>query len=148
MRHGWLPGLLLCCAAVDAAEIYRWVDTSGQVHYGQVPPPGQRAEKLQATGAPPGDNDTAARLQGYLDARQSEREAATATAAEAAARQQQSQALCQQARERLQKLEQRPASRQRMQDAQGGITRMSEAEYARRQAEAAEQIKAHCAPTP
>lgn len=38
--------LLLCWPLLGAAEMYRWVDAQGRVHYSQVKPSGQAAEKL------------------------------------------------------------------------------------------------------
>ncbi|MFP5357460.1 MAG: DUF4124 domain-containing protein [Gammaproteobacteria bacterium] len=149
MRHILLLALLLCCAAAQATEIYRWVDASGQVHYGQVPPPGQRAERMPAHGAGVADEDGAQRLQSYAEQLQAARERKAAEQGQAAETRQQAQARCEQARAELEKLEQRPPSRIRIEDAQGGITRMTEAEHERRKTQAQQTIAEHCtAPAP
>jgi hypothetical protein len=145
MRHTLLLALLLSCAAAQATEIYRWVDASGQVHYGQVPPPGQRAERMPAHGAGAAGDDSAQRLQSYAEQLQATRERKDAEQAKAAEARQQSQGRCEQARAELEKLEQRPPSRIRIEDAQGGITRMSEAEHERRKSQAQQSITEHCA---
>lgn len=72
-------GLMVALAAA-AADIYRWTDEHGRVHYGQRPPP-QGAERLDmpSAEAPPGvkDADAAerrARQKRLLDAYTYERE--------------------------------------------------------------------------
>lgn len=47
-----------------AAEVYRWTDAKGQVHYGQRPPHGQDARRMElpaGNAAPGGEPDAAAR---------------------------------------------------------------------------------------
>lgn len=48
--------LLLCLIFVftdsTAAEVYRWVDENGQVHYGQRPPPGVSSNEIRLAPAP------------------------------------------------------------------------------------------------
>jgi hypothetical protein len=39
-------------AAAGAADIYRWVDADGKVHFGEVPPTDVKAEKLAIRSAP------------------------------------------------------------------------------------------------
>jgi glutaredoxin len=57
-RRGWhmLPGLagllcLLACASAHlpaSAQVYKWTDAQGTVHYTDTPPPQQRASQLKA----------------------------------------------------------------------------------------------------
>ena len=46
--------ILLAATATARAQIYRWTDEQGKVHYGSQPPPGQKADsvKQQSTGNP------------------------------------------------------------------------------------------------
>lgn len=46
----WLFAVLLVSASVQAADIYRWVDATGQVHYSDQWQPG--AEKIRIEAAP------------------------------------------------------------------------------------------------
>lgn len=47
MRSLFLPMLLLLLAVPARAEVYRWVDAEGRVHYGDKPPaPGARPAQL------------------------------------------------------------------------------------------------------
>ncbi len=39
--------LLLLGAAADAAEVHRWVDSKGRVHYGDRPPPDAKTQKVE-----------------------------------------------------------------------------------------------------
>jgi hypothetical protein len=39
--------VLLAASASAAAQIYRWTDEQGRVHYGSQPPPGQKADSVK-----------------------------------------------------------------------------------------------------
>jgi hypothetical protein len=57
-------GLTLAFAAAASAQLYRWVDKAGNVHYSDTPPPGVKATALQPSGAsapPPAAGDAAAK---------------------------------------------------------------------------------------
>ncbi len=75
----FLFGLMAAQAAV-AADIYRWTDDNGQVHYGERPPEqGAKRLDMPSTEAPPGSTDAAAaerraRQKRLLDAYTYERE--------------------------------------------------------------------------
>lgn len=67
--------LLLLCGGPALAEIYRWVDDSGRVHYSDRPQPGG-TEALQVPAAAPNDPHLAKRRrkqQRLLDAIEEER---------------------------------------------------------------------------
>ena len=51
-----LAGLLLALPVV-AAEVYRWTDQNGQVHFGRRPPPGE-AQRINVPESAPGGGDT------------------------------------------------------------------------------------------
>jgi glutaredoxin len=62
IRHLRLIGLALLAvagAAAAQAQIYKWKDTRGQVHYGDTPPP-QGAQTLQVAGQAPSPSAAAA----------------------------------------------------------------------------------------
>lgn len=54
MNHAslvWMFGVLFASGAIaDDAVVYRWKDRDGRVNYGNLPPPGVRAEPLDARG--------------------------------------------------------------------------------------------------
>lgn len=85
---------LLCCLlllpALASAEIYRWVDGNGQVHFGQRP--GSAAAEAVTVAPQVIERDAAtrereARSQRFYDARREEQSRATAQAAERSAAQ-------------------------------------------------------------
>jgi len=82
------------------AEVYRWVDADGQVHYGERPPPqGARKIELPETSEPSSEPDREAvdrraRQQRLLDAYEHERERKEAAAADAARARQADAARC------------------------------------------------------
>ncbi|MGD9603577.1 MAG: DUF4124 domain-containing protein [Gammaproteobacteria bacterium] len=87
--HGWLraAGLIVLVATggLAGAETYRWRDAQGQQHFGDTPPPGVSAERIDVQPAPtPLDPDEAARRVEALRAR--ERSLNDATEAERARR--------------------------------------------------------------
>ena len=54
MRPIVLPVLaLMLLSTAESAEIYRWTDDNGQVHFSQRPPP-REAQRLQLPGSGPG----------------------------------------------------------------------------------------------
>lgn len=50
MRGTWgilgAAALAAACAGASAADVYKWVDAQGRVHYGDQPPPGTRPADL------------------------------------------------------------------------------------------------------
>ncbi|MDP1635440.1 MAG: glutaredoxin family protein [Gallionellaceae bacterium] len=49
--------LLFCVPAAQAGKLYRWVDSSGKVHYGDAPPPeAAKVEAKKFSDAAPGEN--------------------------------------------------------------------------------------------
>lgn len=61
LRHLWLPALILT-APVQAADIFKWQDASGRVHYTATPPAhGIPFQRLNKPAPPP--SDAAAALQ-------------------------------------------------------------------------------------
>lgn len=80
MMRGLLVFILLLATGVVAAEIFRWTDDTGQVHYGERPPD-DRAQRLAipgsrsaAPGAVPDETQRRARQQRLLEAFEYERE--------------------------------------------------------------------------
>ena len=91
MRGKLMAGLvlLLCSVALQAEQIYRWVDADGGVHYSSAPPPGQAAESEDLKFLRNPDPEKASeRIKGY-DETAEKRRAAEAQAAEAATKQRQ-----------------------------------------------------------
>ena len=95
-----IPFLCLAWPLPAVAEVYRWVDADGQVHYGERPPPqGARKIELPETSKPSSEPDREAvdrraRQQRLLDAYEHERERKEAAAADAARARQADAARC------------------------------------------------------
>lgn len=100
-------GVLLSCvlAAAGAADVYRWVDHQGQVHFGDRPPQVEAATKLDLPSGPASEetpevdrSQALERLLRYYDEKRAdEREAGARARQEQAVR----EARCKEARRRL-----------------------------------------------
>lgn len=55
-RLVYLNLILVLLPALTAAEVYRWVDENGNVHFGDRAPPARQAEQVPIE-APPPEND-------------------------------------------------------------------------------------------
>ncbi|MBK6289232.1 MAG: DUF4124 domain-containing protein [Gammaproteobacteria bacterium] len=140
MRGKLMAGLvlLLCSVALQAEQIYRWVDADGGVHYSSAPPPGQAAESEDLKFLRNPDPEKASeRIKGY-DETAEKRRAAEAQAAEAATKQRQDAALrranCAAARDVLSRLENEPMVRFQRED--GSYQRYTDQDRQQRIAEA------------
>lgn len=88
MRTATVFMLILCGAPLAVADIYRWVDSNGQVHFGAEPRPGaeqvdvrpQVVERDEAT------REREARTERFFEARRQEQQAADRAADESSAR--------------------------------------------------------------
>lgn len=54
-----IPLLTYCCGA--DADVYKWRDAQGNIHYGDHPPADQDTQPMQIEAAPPPDTDAAQR---------------------------------------------------------------------------------------
>lgn len=130
-------------AAPATAQVYRWVDDQGQVHYGQTPPRGKGYERV-APAAPPGDGDAVDAIRQYNEAaearRKTEREAAAAREQAAAVAAQR----CEQARARLRFLDERTAQRLMFVNDDGERERYTEERFQAQRAEALKAIQGSC----
>lgn len=53
MRNVFAIALLLAAAAATHAQVYRWVDEQGKVHYGERPPSGAKVTPVETKPAGP-----------------------------------------------------------------------------------------------
>lgn len=82
--------LALVLGSVAQAETWRWKDAAGQVHFGDRPPAGVAAERIDKPAKPPALSDEErTRRQQALRAREAQREAAAENEAARAARDEQ-----------------------------------------------------------
>ena len=139
------PLLLLLVALPLAAEaqVYRWVDDQGRVHYSQVPPPGKKA---QPVGPPPAPS-SAPNQESLNQALEGDRAAAPERQAEAersAQAQAQLEQQCSQAREQLAYMDAKTARRLGTTDEQGNVSRVTEEQFQQRRAELQRVISERC----
>jgi hypothetical protein len=74
----WLLIALLLLPLCTTADVYKWTDANGQVHFGDRPPAEKPAEEITINAAPPGKDPAAngriRKMNEFLDQRQAERE--------------------------------------------------------------------------
>lgn len=101
----WCLGLLLASTAAGGADVYKWTDDDGEVHFSDKPAAGRKTEKLHIDTRT--DEATAKRLQQFeatAEANQRRREQAEAEAAEAAREKERIEAYCRESRARYEQL--------------------------------------------
>ncbi|MFK8031728.1 MAG: DUF4124 domain-containing protein, partial [Gammaproteobacteria bacterium] len=59
LKHWLITGALAVAAIPAGAELYRWVDASGQVHYSDTPQEGAEKITLKPTNVIPGRRSSA-----------------------------------------------------------------------------------------
>jgi hypothetical protein len=139
----WLALLLLPLPLAVAAEMYRWVDDKGQVHYTQTPPPGLQADKLRPApppGANPGMDAVRSRNEASAKAREEQQKKDAAAALEKAGRED----LCRRAQERVAFMETRPAYRVAAKNEDGSTRRMTPQEYDKTLTDARKVVSENC----
>ena len=105
-----LPALILpaalAFAAAQAQQVYRWVDSHGNVHYSQTPPPHATTKAKLIDVAPPPPDPTGVAEQKQLvtsvAAADAAKQQAAENAAQAAAKKARQQQACDAARKQLQ----------------------------------------------
>lgn len=144
-----LVALLLTLPAAVSAKIYRWVDAKGQVHFSQVPPAGRTFEELakpapaSEESAAPVAGDTATRT--FLERVDTENRARAEAESLRKAAADDARAQCDRARARVAFLDERTPRRLATENPDGSMSRMDEAEFARRRDAAQHEIDAYCA---
>ncbi len=116
------------------AQVYRWVDERGQVHYSQVPPTGRESRSVGSPPAPAAapNQDSLNRSLAQDNEAAPKRQEAAAQAAQAQA---QREEQCRQAREQLAYMDAKTARRLGTTDAQGNVSRVTEEQFQQRRAE-------------
>lgn len=143
MRHSALL-LLGLMPALAMAQVYRWVDAQGVVHYSQEPPPkgsynAVRPDPPPATPAPA--RDSAGAFLKQAEQQQADAAQRKAKDAETAAAAKQ---LCTRAREVLTELESGPPNRFYTKNPDGSTSRMPSEEWQRRRDAASAAVSQTC----
>lgn len=132
--------LLQGAASVQAATIYKWVDSTGQTHFGSQPPAGLESERMSGKRfTPPASTQQPAAAQPAGDDAQKEidKKVAKQVAKELEERRQ----YCVDVRTRLSHLKNNPRM---MAEIEGQMVRLSEDQRQQRIKEAEGKIAEHC----
>ncbi len=139
----------LALLGVAHADVYRWVDNQGGVHYTETPPPVgnlDRGVKVRTYGAPTGGteqgNARSQAIQDQLKAIQDQRQKAAEEQSKQETETARRTGNCQAARDNLAKLEIR--TNRRLVDKEGNVTTLSEQDRLKRIEEARKQIADNC----
>lgn len=136
--------LVLLAGAAHAAEIYRWTDDQGRVHYSQTPPADAQAQRVEPTPGTRGATLATEGMTRFNEQRAEQRDTkrkADRTEREAEARQ---AAACAAAQRRLAALDARTARRLAIKQADGSMARASEEQFQALRAEAQQVIDQAC----
>ena len=135
---------MVVASAAHAAEIYRWTDDQGRVHYSQTPPAQGKASRVEPT---PGTRGATLATEGMArfneqraEQRAADRQAARAEQAQAA----EQAAACAAAQRRLAALDARTARRLAIKQADGSMARASEEQFQALRDEAQQVIDQAC----
>lgn len=136
----------LACTQLAHADIYKWVDEQGQVHYSQQPPQDRPAEQMK-TPAPPTIAPGAAREQidELIESQQAAEQEKLKQQQQAEFEQEQQrirQQNCEKAKHNLQQYRDNPGRRFR--DAEGNVARLSEEQRQQRIEESQQRVDEYC----
>ena len=126
-----------------AAEVYRWVDDRGQVHYSQVPPPGRDAQAIGPPAAPQAAPNQDSLNQSLKDANAAEPKK-KAEADRVAQTQANLEEYCKQLREQLAYLDAKTARRLGTTDEKGNVSRVTEEQFQERRNELLQKLGESC----
>ena len=146
LRLSCLAFVLFFFAANSYADVYKWIDEDGQVHYSQQPPPGQQAEMIKAPPPPAIDPAKAQQEIDTLIEQQKADELAsedkTIQAGKEQERANQLKANCQAAKRNLKAYQDNPG--RRLMDDKGNVTRPTEEERQQKIRESQQKVKEFC----
>ena len=138
--------LVLVAAALPLAahaQMYKWKDQYGQIHFTQLPPKDAKAEIISGP-PPPSLNPNQDALNKSLGDAQKASPEKQKSAEVAAQQQAQRQENCRQAIERVAYLDAHTPRRLATKDESGNVSRMSDEEFARQRAAEQDRIKQNC----
>jgi len=124
------------------AEIYRWVDAQGRVHYTQTPPPARPAETVRPAAPPAGGGDNG--LKQYAEQLDKQRMEQQKQQAEAETEKQQRAARCAEVQQRLKLLGERSPNRLATQLPDGSYERWTSEKYDEQLGQARQAAERDC----
>lgn len=140
-------GAVWMLALPASAEVYKWTDASGVVHYGQLPPASEQAEAVGGTATsetePAAESPVAAQPTPAVDEDEVERVRAE-QAERDAKRKAEWEEYCVKARAALKELDENPSSRLAQVSDSGERVRMTQEEHDAQRAQIQAAIDKHC----
>ncbi|MBI2383969.1 MAG: DUF4124 domain-containing protein [Gammaproteobacteria bacterium] len=139
-----LAVLLFALPALARAEVYRWVDEYGQMHYSQQPPRQGAYDAVRPAPPAAGTSPNLDALRKSVEASDRARARQAEKTAKDAAVQARRAESCRRARERLAFLESNAPRRFARYDDKGNPVRFTEEEHARQRSATQEIVKENC----
>lgn len=148
-----LTGVIISAAValcgIAQADVYRWLDNQGGIHYTESPPPAgnrDRGTRIHTYGAPSGGQEQghqrAQAIQNQLKEIATQREKANSERNKQETEKTRRTTNCQAARDNLAKLQIR--TNRRLIDKEGNVTTLTEEERLKRMETARKQIEENC----
>jgi len=146
LRLSCLAFILFIFTANSSADVYKWIDKDGQVHYSQQLPPGQQAD-LVKTPPPPAIDPAKAQqevdtLIEQQNAEEQVREEKNIQAKKEREIANQLEKNCQAAKKNLQAYEDNPG--RRLMDSDGNVTRPTEEQRQQKIRESEQKVQQFC----
>jgi hypothetical protein len=135
---------LLALPVLATAQMYKWKDEQGRMHFTQVPPKAGIPFETLGAPPPPAEAPNQESLNKSLDDSRKAAPEQQKAADQASEREAQRQQACARAMERLAYLDARTARRLATKDAAGNVTRMDDAEFQRQRTTAQDEINKNC----
>lgn len=132
---------LLLAVPASAGAIYKWVDASGQTHYGQTPPPGRPAQ-LEADLKPAANMDAPPPLP--VDNPPEASTAAAGSAKSPAISAADRAKRCSDAQARVTFLQEKTAHRLAVTQSDGSLARMTDEQFAEQLGKAQQAVASNC----
>lgn len=139
-------GAFMLLTLPASAEVYKWVDASGAVQYGQLPPAGEQADAVGTASSetePTSESPAVEQPAPAADEAEVERVRAEQAAREAK-RKTEREEYCAKVRAGLQELDENPSHRLASINEKGERVRMTQADYDAQRAQAQAAIDEHC----
>lgn len=133
-------------ATASSADVYKWTDEDGQVHYTQQPPTGREAQEIKAPPPPTIDpRDAQKQIDDLIKQQEKqdrERTFEKALKKQKVQQQENEEKRCETAKSNLQKYQNNPNKLVRMPD--GTVNRITEEERQQRISSLKEQVNVYC----
>jgi hypothetical protein len=137
----FIPLFLAFYSASYAADIYKWVDKDGQIHYSEIPPQDVDAQRIKGANNQPGGTDNIMQQEKAFEQRREERLNKAAEQEKAQAEQLQHKQECEKIR---QTYDMQNTSRRVAKEVDGQMVIMSEEDRSKRREELRQMLEKDC----